>query len=252
MAETGIHHVMVRGVNRDAIYLEDTDYRKFLASLGQAKDASGCGVLAYCLMPNHAHLLLRVGDEPIGHTMKRVGVSYVGWFNRTYGRVGHLFQDRFASRPVEDDSYFMTVIRYVWNNPVRAGMVREPMEYRWNSCAPLQPTGLVDTSLVDDLLPSLARSDLSAAPTEPAPIKRPLGPRPLHSADEVASLLAMLSGARTAEEFARLDPLVQRRAIGQLRGRSIAYSAIARATGLTKVQVQRAYARRLNLVESDQ
>lgn len=121
LAESGIYHVMLRGVNRDAIFLDDEDCSRFLHSLGQAKDASGCSVLAYCLMSNHAHLVLRTGDEPIGAVVKRLGVRYAGWFNRKYGRIGHLFQDRFRSLPVEDDAYFVTLLRYVWNNPLRPG-----------------------------------------------------------------------------------------------------------------------------------
>ncbi len=79
------------------------------------------------------HLVLRTGDEPIGTVVKRLGVRYAGWFNRKYGRVGHLFQDRFASVPVEDDAYFLTLLRYVWNNPVEAGLATRADEYRWSS-----------------------------------------------------------------------------------------------------------------------
>ncbi len=104
LAESGIYHVMLRGVNRDAVFLEDEDREWFLHALAATKEASGSVVLAYCLMSNHVHLILRTPGEAIGKVLQRLGVRYAGWFNRKYGRVGHLFQDRFMSLPVEDDA----------------------------------------------------------------------------------------------------------------------------------------------------
>ena len=80
-AESQIYHVMLRGVNRAEIFLEPEDYDRFLVALARVRDASGCQVLAYCLMPNHVHLVLRTPVEPIGSVMKRLGVRYAGWFN---------------------------------------------------------------------------------------------------------------------------------------------------------------------------
>ena len=107
---------------------------------------------AYCLMDNHIHLLLQKLDEPLGGIMKRIGTSYVYWFNRKYERVGHLFQARFRSEVVEDDSYFLTVLRYIHQNPTRAQMVDLGGDYPWNSYAAYtsavqQDKALVDTSL---------------------------------------------------------------------------------------------------------
>ncbi len=105
LSESGIYHVMLRGVNRDVVFLEDEDRERFLFALRAARDASACKVLAFCLMDNHVHLVLRTGIEPIGSTVRRIGVRYAGWFNRKYDRVGHLFQDRFKSVPVDDDAH---------------------------------------------------------------------------------------------------------------------------------------------------
>lgn len=84
LSQSGIYHVMVRGVNHDAIFLEDEDRERFLVALARTKEASGCRVLVYCLMSNHVHLLLRIGPEPISAVMKRLGVRYAGWFNHKY------------------------------------------------------------------------------------------------------------------------------------------------------------------------
>lgn len=148
LSESGIYHVMLRGVNRDVIFLEEGDRHRFLAALMATKEASGCAVLAYCLMQNHVHLILQTVDEPIGATVKRLAVRYAGWFNRTYGRDGHFFQDRFRSVPVEDDIYFVALVRYVWCNPVVAGLVADPVDYPWNSCSPQSPPGLADATIL--------------------------------------------------------------------------------------------------------
>lgn len=246
LADSGIYHVMLRGVNRDAIFLDDEDCTRFLHSLGQAKDASGCGVLAYCLMSNHAHLVLRTGDEPIGAVVKRLGVRYAGWFNRKYGRIGHLFQDRFKSLPMEDDAYFVTLLRYVWNNPVAAGLVDLPEDYLWSSRRFLgRESPLVDGEQLRKLLPEdplvwvSSRLDVRDEPV----VKRVR--QPGHSEQQVAGLLHRACGVSAPEEFLLLDSRDQQRAIRELRTRSVAYAQIAMATGLSTSTVRRLHAAEL-------
>jgi putative transposase len=247
LAESGIYHVMLRGVNRDSIFLDDDDCARFLHSLGQAKDASGCRVLAYCLMSNHAHLVIRTGDEPIGAVIKRLGVRYAGWFNRKYGRVGHLFQDRFKSLPVEDDAYFVTLLRYVWNNPVEAGLVDLPEEYFWSSRRLLGlESPLVDGEQLRKLLPddplawvASPRLQLLDEPT----VKRVR--QPGHSEEHVAELLHRACGVRNPTDFLLLDPSTQQRAIRELRTRSVAYAQIAKVSGLSTSTVRRLHAAEL-------
>ena len=243
LAESGIYHVMLRGVNRDAIFLDDEDCLRFLLALGQAKDASGCSVLAYCLMPNHAHLVLRTREEPIGVVIKRLGVRYAGWFNRKYGRIGHLFQDRFKSLPVEDDAYFVTLLRYVWNNPVEAGLVALPEEYIWSSRRLLgRESPLVDGGQLRRLLPADPLTWLTSTAQSPTEEVAKRVRQPRHSQEQVAELLRRACGAGTPEDFLRLDPWVKQRAIRELRTRSVAYAQIARATGQSTSSVRRLHA----------
>ena len=84
-------------------------------------------------MGNHFHLFMRFSSETIGQVFKRIGSKYVYWYNIKYLRKGHLFQDRFNSEPVEDDSYFLTVIRYIHQNPVKAGLCKKLEDYRYSS-----------------------------------------------------------------------------------------------------------------------
>lgn len=240
LAESGIYHVMMRGVNRDAIFLEEEDGAQFLHALARTKELSGCQVLAYCLMPNHVHLVLRTGDESIGTVMKRLGVRYAGWFNRKYGRVGHVFQDRFRSEPVEDDAYLVSLIRYVWANPVEAGLARGTEEYRWSSRRLLGQPSLVDEDELRRLMPPGALDRAASVRVVPLDDSRTVpGRPPSHTEDEVALLLEHACGARCAEDFGYLSRHVQRRAIRELRTRSVSYALIARATGMTASGVRR-------------
>ena len=84
-------------------------------------------------MSNHIHMLLKEEKEPISVIMKRISSSYVYYYNLRYGRCGHLFQERFKSEVVENDSYFLTVLRYIHRNPIKANMVKELKEYKWSS-----------------------------------------------------------------------------------------------------------------------
>ena len=84
-------------------------------------------------MDNHVHLLINEDSDEIGRIMKRINISYAYYFNKKYGRVGHLFQDRFKSEGIENDTYLLAAVRYIHNNPVKAGLVKNIEEYKWSS-----------------------------------------------------------------------------------------------------------------------
>jgi len=130
---TGIYHIMIRGIDKRHIFLQNQDYQQFFLHLQRAKAKSGAKVLAYCLMKNHVHLLLKEGSEEIGNTIKRINVGYAMYHNLTHERVGHLFQNRFKSEPVNDEGYLYTVFRYIHQNPVKAGLVDYLEHYPWSS-----------------------------------------------------------------------------------------------------------------------
>ncbi|HEX3029848.1 MAG TPA: transposase [Clostridia bacterium] len=132
-SKSGIYHIIMRGINRQSIFEDDEDSVKFLHTLQKYKDVCGYKLYAYCLMGNHLHLLLMEGNEPLEQVMRRVCGSYVLWYNRKYDRVGYLFQDRYKSEPVEDDTYFLTVLRYILQNPIKAGLVTSIDEYMWSN-----------------------------------------------------------------------------------------------------------------------
>jgi len=152
-SKSGIYHIILRGANRREIFHDDEDYMRFLETLEKYKKKTEIKIYGWCLMGNHIHLLLEEGNEEISITMKRIGVSYVWFYNWKYNTVGHLFQDRFKSEKVEHDSYLITVIRYIHQNPVKAGLSKNPASWRWSSCmgyyeGELSPAGLLDSELI--------------------------------------------------------------------------------------------------------
>ncbi|MDD2621123.1 MAG: transposase [Syntrophomonadaceae bacterium] len=133
-SKTAIYHLLVRGINRGAIFHNDQDRQRYLDTLARIAEDSNALILGYCLMDNHVHILLKEGVKKISNIMHRLGASYAYYYNSKYERVGHVFQNRFKSENIEDDIYLKTVIRYIHQNPVKAGMVKRAEEYRWSSC----------------------------------------------------------------------------------------------------------------------
>lgn len=127
-------HIIQRGNNRQRCFLVDADYLVYLAMLYKAARLASCNVHAYVLMSNHIHVLATPGsDSSAAHMMKSVGERYVRYFNKRYERTGTLWDGRYKSCPVHDETYLMVCYRYVELNPVRAGIVENPLDYRWSS-----------------------------------------------------------------------------------------------------------------------
>jgi REP element-mobilizing transposase RayT len=129
----GIAHVYARGNRRQAIYVRAGDGFCFLGALDDVTQRFDVTCWAYCLMPNHYHLVLDGPQRQLSKAMHRLNGSYAHWFNRQYGHWGHVFGDRFSAKEVLDERYALEVIRYVLLNPVRAGLCSHPREWPWSS-----------------------------------------------------------------------------------------------------------------------
>lgn len=132
-SSTGIYHVMLRGINGQIIFEDHEDNEKFLQIIKEYKEKCGYEIYAFCLMDNHIHLLMKEGQEDLGMIFRRIGAKYVYWYNWKYQRSGHLFQDRYKSEVIEEDRYLLTVLRYVHQNPIKAGIVKDIKQYPWSS-----------------------------------------------------------------------------------------------------------------------
>ena len=154
MSASGYYHVVFRGINRQHLFEEESDFLYFLESLKQLKTEMLFELHAYCLMSNHVHLLMRekqTGD--ISLVMKRLLTKYAMYFNRRYGRSGALIASRYKSVPVEIDEYFIPLIRYMHQNPIRDGIANKPEDYKFSSYSDyVQGGNLTDTTFSLNLL----------------------------------------------------------------------------------------------------
>ena len=166
-SSSGIYHIMLRGANRQEIFHDTQDNARFLETLKKYKIESEIKVYGWCLMGNHVHLLLQEGKEDLAVTMKRIGVSYVSFYNLKYKTTGHLFQDRYRSENVENDSQLLAVVRYIHQNPVRAGIVNKPEEWKWSSCQGYYNQSAYPSLLLDsDFILKMFAEDNKAAVEE--------------------------------------------------------------------------------------
>ena len=124
---------MARGVNRRDIFIDDEDRLDFMSRIRLLEKSAGAKVLAHCLMGNHFHLAIRVGAVPLSSFMHRQVGGYSRAHNFRHGRTGHLFENRYKAFLCTDDRYLARLIPYIHMNPVRAGLVAAPWEWRWSS-----------------------------------------------------------------------------------------------------------------------
>lgn len=139
-APGAVHHVTARGIEQRALFRDDWDRLAYLEYLARALRGSGAIVLAWSLMTNHVHLLIRTGARPLDRLMQILGTNYARYFNRRHRRQGYVFQGRYDSSLIEEDAYLLAAIRYVHLNPVKAGMVvsvQQLVDYPWTGHAAL-------------------------------------------------------------------------------------------------------------------
>lgn len=240
---SGIYHVMLRGINKQKIFHDVDDCRRFMDTLRRYKPICSYEIFAYCLMPNHIHLLIREGKESIGQALKRISSSYVYWYNIKYKRVGHLFQNRFKSEAVEDEVYFLTVLRYIIQNPMKAGIEKAPGKYPWSSY--LSYAGnedhLTDIGFALEMFSSRAdligficrRNEDKVLDIEDA--------RHGVTDDEAKKIFEEATGRDREREFVLLDRSEKVEYIKVLKSRNLTFDQISKLTGIPKTSVRRAY-----------
>lgn len=131
--ESGIYHIVLRGINKQTIFFDDEDREVFLNRIKLTKQKRKFEIYGFCLMSNHIHLLIKEMEITIGKIFMMILSSYVLWYNHKYNRTGNLFQDRYRSEGIESDAHLLCALRYIHQNPVRAGMAKSVEDYMWNS-----------------------------------------------------------------------------------------------------------------------
>ena len=134
ISESGVYHILFRGVNQQNIFEEESDFNKLKETIMTVKQDLHFEIYAYCFMSNHVHIVLKEENSgDISLIMKRILTKYARWYNIKYGRSGALIANRYKSVPVEIDEYFLHLIRYVHQNPIKAGIAEKIENYPYSS-----------------------------------------------------------------------------------------------------------------------
>lgn len=153
LSSTGVYHIVLKGNNSLPIFIEDKDYQMFVETLDKACDNYNVDIIAYCLMNNHIHLLLKFNEENMPNLFKSIGASFVTKQNLKYNKTGRMLNNRYYSKPVNDDEYLLAAVRYIHNNPVKAGICAKPNEYIWSSYKEYYSnSGICEKSLIESML----------------------------------------------------------------------------------------------------
>jgi len=132
-SSTGYYHIMNRGINGLYLFNDKFEKEKLLNIMVEEKENIELKIVAYCIMDNHFHFLIKAEKENLMMYMKKIGIRYAMYYNRKEKRRGSVFQDRFKSEVIEDEEYLLSAIRYIHNNPVKANMVEDFTKYNWSS-----------------------------------------------------------------------------------------------------------------------
>ena len=132
--EGGFYHVYNRGCNKELIFNSNKDYENLLRRINKSKPWKNFNIIAFCLMPNHYHFLIQQKSEiPISNWINYVFNGYVQSFNKQYNRSGTLFEGRAKPLFIDNENYLIRLVLYIHNNPVAAGLVNEPREWRYSN-----------------------------------------------------------------------------------------------------------------------
>ena len=228
---------MLRGINRQQIFEDEEDRQRLLDTLKNFIDLCGYSIYAYCLMGNHIHILLKEGKEDLTLVFKRVAGSYVYWYNWKYHRSGHLFQDRYKSEPVEDDSYFLTVLRYIHQNPVKAKLCKKVEDYPYSSMKEYMTfSSFIDTDFALSMIPKSQFIDYHTEENNDNCLEIENHFR--LTDNEAKTLIIKIAKCKSASEFQLLDIKKRNSCIHKLHKKGLSIRQISRLTGISKKIVE--------------
>lgn len=239
-SESGIYHVMLRGINQQQIFEDEEDYEKYLQIIYDCKRISEFEVYAYCIMGNHVHLLLREGKESLEQVFKRIGGRFVYWYNIKYQRIGHLFQDRFKSEPVETDVYLLTVLRYIHQNPIKAGLCNHLKDYKYSSYSEyMGKPYVIDSQRIFALISKEDFEAYNNIPTKRDCLDITENKRMKQTDETVRLEIEKTTGCSNVSEFQALGTEAKRTSIKRLYESGASIRQLSRLTGCTKGMVEK-------------
>lgn len=230
----GIYHIMLRGVNQQQIFEEREDYEKFLQVLKDCKAVSEFKIFAYCLMGNHIHILLQETKEPIELLMKRIATRFVYWYNIKYRRAGHLFQDRFKSEPIENDLYLLTVIRYIHQNPIKAGLCKTVSGYEFSSYKGyIKHSDLIDSDFVFEIIEKEAFKNFNNEKAYDICLDVSDKTNVKVTDEQAKEMIEKVSKCKNVAEFQTLSTTNRDKYLKKLREKGLSIRQLSRLTGVS-------------------
>ena len=132
--KTSYYHIMTQGINKSYIFERTEDIKYYIKCMFKLKNDYSLKIIAYCIMNNHAHLLIKTElIEELSKYMQRLNIKYSHYFNKKYNRVGYVFRDRYKSEGIYDEEHLYNCIRYIYDNPVKAGICKHASEYPYSN-----------------------------------------------------------------------------------------------------------------------
>lgn len=226
----GWSHIIIRGINRENLFYDDADYDRFQRTLNRFREEFCAEIPALCLMSNHVHILLHVPNEDFSQFMKKVTVSYAIYYNKKYERVGHVFQDRFRSEPVNDEKYLLTVARYIYQNPQKAGIC-SATEYPYTFLA---LDGILSGYFDEE---AILQKFLNAGNNDRCLEYDFNGS---YSDADVLQILSSMTGSENPQQLQSAEKSVRNEILRELKRSGISIRQISRLTGINRNIVQRA------------
>ena len=233
LSKSGFYHIVFRGINHQNIFEEEQDFEYMLEILKKLKQEMQFEIHAYCLMTNHVHILLKedqTGD--ISTIIKRLLTKYVMKFNKKYQRSGALIGSRYKSKVVEVDEYFIPLIAYIHQNPLRAGIVKKLESYRYSSyCEYIGKRKFVDVELS---LEMLGKKEWIKAHRQLVENKFQVEGREKLSEEEIRQKILKDTDNIEPQRIGTLEKAERDRMLQKLKNSGLSIREIERATGISR------------------
>ena len=238
--ESGFYHAVTKGDGGQIVFEKDADRLRYLKELETAAGDFKVEVHAYCLMSNHVHLLLEDQDGELGLFMKQLNERYAMYYAKTTGRVGHVFQGRYWSEPVDSDDYYLAAMRYIHANPEPPGICKASA-YAWSSYgAYARASSFVKTDLALSMLGGVEAFE--AFHIDAIKYAKPFPESKLTahlSSDEQLNVAVSILGRDVLNSLKGLKPQERRTRVEQLAQAGFSDTEIARLTGIGRSSIRR-------------
>ena len=241
ISASSLYHVISRGSGKQIIFETDEDRTFFMRKLDNLLLEHNGSLLAWCLMDNHFHLFIDIPHDELQKLMHRLLTSYAGYFNRVHNRVGSLFGGRYKSETVEDEAYLIELVRYIHENPIKAGMTQE-LDYQWSSYSEYVGKPFhIDPSLVLGVFEGIDHFRNYHEESHCKPHCMDYQESTFRHSDKDALKIAEeLLGKGVVESIKSLDRDSRDNALAQLRQAGLGVRQIQRLTGISLTTISRA------------